>query len=626
MGVRKFLCWFLAAVLVMEFVLHYLICFWSHVEKVGMAIFGRSRVFVALWRVGMIVVEWAFEEAPPQPEPEPETLMSKAMDFGNEVVDWCYSLAVTKFMMVAYGCVGLLIAVVVWVTLRWFWRMMRVTSLKIRGVKGVTYSFEALRQGSTFGIGTIPSCQVAIQQPGTWSNKHVGYGIRVGDVLVTPTHVVRGWDTVVLANYNNGVEVQHLVNVGSPIESRMIADLSYIPIPERVWTTLAVKKAKIPKGTPGGVGVTVTGKPGSSFGSLRKTGIMGQVVYSGSTLPGMSGAAYTISDQVYGIHSGVSGNNNVGIGIRLVQEEMATMQFLKGESDLYTDEEVFLQDVPKKTGAAWTDSDLKKEAKRLRDLENEDWIQEHRAKGTLWSEMVEEKADDSDKIREARKNLAVAMNVLSNGSQIKLKTQGVDEETNVYRVVGRCDVNCAKQFDVMKTMINGLLDRVQALEIQSKKELQGEALTWSGVVKKTIKPTIDDEVKENEAEKPKKERTAPPKAVAFPCQCGVVCRSDSKLANHKVTCKFVGEAALGSNHNDSRKYVKQNRFLDPRTRSQSPKLKQSKKTSNSWERGSQSRLQEEFQSQMLAFQQETASTLKNLLKVMTGQNSVVTPN
>nr|UGO57168.1 MAG: hypothetical protein 1 [Riboviria sp.] len=186
-------------------------------------------------------------------------------------------------------------------------------SRSLRGISG-----EAARAGSAFvGGGGVPSYQVALYDSSSmFRSKFIGYGIRVADVLVTLGHVVRDVDVLVAT----GPGASQVISA-APARSLRFRDIVYYHMPSTWWSTLGVKSAnKVelpPEQAMGHMSVAITGREGRSEGVLKpSTQYVGKVQYSGSTVPGYSGAAYvdSITGKVAGIHQGVDNNTERNIG------------------------------------------------------------------------------------------------------------------------------------------------------------------------------------------------------------------------------------------------------------------------------------------------------------------------
>nr|UGO57122.1 MAG: hypothetical protein 1 [Riboviria sp.] len=240
-------------------------------------------------------------------------------------------------------------------------RVLRRMSYRLRGIK-----FEAMMEGSELMNGKeIPACQVEIWTPGLLCSSFQGYGIRVNNFLVVPTHVLRNCTQVLLGGKES------VVVSSKPIASRLNSDVSYIMVSEETWSRLGVAKAKMAKKMMP-VLVSCTGRNGTSSGMLRMSSVKGMVTYLGSTVPGMSGAAYYVSNVVHGIHSGVAGAVNIGVTAQLITTELKAMVSIKGESPIGNEAD---QDVHMIRGKVkgWKSEDLEQDALNAWEAGEEDW-------------------------------------------------------------------------------------------------------------------------------------------------------------------------------------------------------------------------------------------------------------
>lgn len=183
--------------------------------------------------------------------------------------------------------------------------------LRIRGYD-VIYC-ESMQPGSIFNpLITMPNCQVEIRKPGMLLDTFVGYGVRYKNVLITPLHVA----TQAL---DNGVVMLRHGNQSQLVRtelrpSQICSDLVYMHVSDAVWASLGVSSARMMKLMQTGLSVTVCGSKGSSIGVATPSYDLKHILqFTGSTVAGYSGAAYTHNGSVYGIHVGSSTNYNIGI-------------------------------------------------------------------------------------------------------------------------------------------------------------------------------------------------------------------------------------------------------------------------------------------------------------------------
>lgn len=178
----------------------------------------------------------------------------------------------------------------------------------LRGVHVVRC--EAMQNGSYFEGGTrIPSYQVEIYNAGALIDGFVGYGLRYDDILVVPTHVITAAGGSPLLK-GRGKKV--LLDNDTPIQSTLVNDVSYYKLSAKIWAILGVQSADSVHAPNRPEKARIVGHKGSSMGMVSKSRIPHVLRFTGSTLPGYSGAAYELNGKVVGIHSGESNGDNTG--------------------------------------------------------------------------------------------------------------------------------------------------------------------------------------------------------------------------------------------------------------------------------------------------------------------------
>lgn len=185
-------------------------------------------------------------------------------------------------------------------------------SFKVRGIQG-----ESARPGSQIVDDQTawPNCQVLLYEAGPlWSN-FIGCGVRVGDWLVTYSHVVQGVDKLVAKTPKGSF----LVNAGRVLSGRL-PDVCYYQLSSALWSQMGTQSAnKLPvpeqmalRAQP----AMVWSKEGYTQGTLAPLHLGKlKMEYSGTTQPGFSGAPYMggpNNAKVLGLHQGVQEGHNVG--------------------------------------------------------------------------------------------------------------------------------------------------------------------------------------------------------------------------------------------------------------------------------------------------------------------------
>lgn len=197
-------------------------------------------------------------------------------------------------------------------------------------VRGVyVYRGEAMVEGSSFSpVRLKPMFQVEIYSPGTIVDTFLGYGLRLGDVLVLPMHVYYAASGTELLLAGNKGKVVLTIN---PISSRRVSDVGYVPLEPKVWSKMGVAVASVLEASNRPLAVSITGREGISNGYANKEKTPFILRYNGSTAPGYSGAAYVSNGAAYGMHLGESNGVNVGVSLEALMYEIKTL--IKGESN-----------------------------------------------------------------------------------------------------------------------------------------------------------------------------------------------------------------------------------------------------------------------------------------------------
>lgn len=337
-----------------------------------------------------LVVEEVPSPKPVKPEPVKIDIESLIQQSYSEVINSVYLMIgwiiINKYTVI-FMCILSLITLALY---RRFLRHMVSRRYKkivwwLRGVDTATpsYRVESIIPGSEFNPDmVIPSFQVEIHSSGTWTDKFVAYGVRFQDFLVTPRHVLDGVAKL-------GGELMLKTRRGSKIiraqvvDSIGLNDMAYVKIDSSVWADLGVTSPSFPKQLteiPSSI-VTCVGRLGGSSGSIKFTDFMGFWNYSGSTVPGMSGAAYFIGNVCYGIHQGVIGNINAGAMSLAIVEELKM---------LYNPEGVKMP----RSSSSPTSSDAREteyntpfqQPKKYTREDYEEYIKKKQAEGGLWAD------------------------------------------------------------------------------------------------------------------------------------------------------------------------------------------------------------------------------------------------
>lgn len=186
---------------------------------------------------------------------------------------------------------------------------------KIHGT--VPFEGESMQEGSMIdGTGELepPPSQVNLYSKGLFTTSFLGCGARVGTHLVTPFHVVKNEGTIIVEHPASGVRMELTAR---PIRSKSLMDMCYYQMSESWWSQLGARSAPT-KTLPDTLAMRATpavivSRNQSSYGSVRPLPlVVYKVTYTGSTVPGFSGALYMDGNRVLGMHQGTSGMSNVG--------------------------------------------------------------------------------------------------------------------------------------------------------------------------------------------------------------------------------------------------------------------------------------------------------------------------
>lgn len=421
----------------------------------------------------------------------------------------------------------------------------RRTVHSIRGIRQ-----EAMKPGSAFVSGKPLKCQVQIKLPGLLIDSHNGYGFRLGDYLVAPTHVVWEHDEVLL----QGPRGKYLITLPDMKKSKGITDVCYTLLPESLWANIGVSTVSIDTSAEQ---VTIHGQKGTSTGYLRKTNVLGQYSYTGSTVPGMSGSLYASQGKAIAMHMGANAINNLGVSLAMIQVDLHRLQkVFRPES---SDEQVYSNtDFTNQGGWQTTQlngymddvySQSQDEMDRLFEKEREvlakrtkeidDYLQSKRSEGTAWADMNEEEScfkskpksqarppppprgpftfdsykkhspgqDQIDiplmdmQILERIKNIEAVLKMKADACLLEAQTQSI--------------INIEERLSHIEIRV----DRDQGVKVQKAQHFQCDQCPTTCTTQANLDRhhMASHQVKETK----------------FPCyRCQVVCRTQAKLANH----------------------------------------------------------------------------------------------
>lgn len=191
---------------------------------------------------------------------------------------------------------------------------------------------EAMVDGSPFFDGETPDCQVKLYETGPFGlGKFLGCGLRYQNVLVAPIHVIKN-------NKEIGIEGKSksaLVGV-RVIPSSIHTDVCYMYVPEKVWSLIGTTSFKYNRPPLSSTVASCAGHKGVSSGTVSPSKQPYSLVYGGSTINGMSGAAYIADKTVLGMHLGRHGFFNMGVTVHLICKEVQSISWGEDTEDTNT--------------------------------------------------------------------------------------------------------------------------------------------------------------------------------------------------------------------------------------------------------------------------------------------------
>lgn len=471
---------------------------------------------------------------------------------------------------------------------------------RIQVFRGV--QFESVREGSAFRKAEIPNFQVAIKELGTWTDKHLGYGIRFNEYLVTPCHVVTdSAGELVKQLYLVGPKGKASVSVNIT-RSLAVDDLCYVYLESPTWSLLGASKAKWATKA-ATQHVTCTGASGQSSGRLQKTHVEWMMAYSGSTIPGMSGAAYCFQGMVEGLHQGASGSYNVGFSAVLVGRELSLL--CRSEDTGDTNKDVRVPRFQTGVGAAfWKEMEaMDNLSKKYADSKwAEDYAMDYDQKLVM--------SDDEESARKRQKPISVQLP--NEGVRVSLQSDGAP--TVSYSVMMTSD----EREYLLSLRAARVLERLEEVEgVLKRRDVRKEPASIQC-------PHCEVKCRSDEKfEQHMKNSHTPAASTSRKCElCGVECRSVVTLERHMINSHpqpVVGESAVPADTGLSGKTVKQSSFLGRRSNSRKNKRKSSPASSSSSTSSVGSPRLEESLSLLAVSQTNIEKCLKELLEATRGR-------
>lgn len=230
--------------------------------------------------------------------------------------------------------------------------------------------------------GRLPACQVQVLVERSGVQYIVGSGIRIENYLVTPAH---NFHSGMKSFISNGDKVIPITSV----ELHLAPDLVAYELSEKDWSQLMVSKAKLaPLNRSANVSITSACDSKYSISELKVGDLLGRCIYTGSTMPGFSGAAYMNGNSCVGMHQhgGAYGGGyealymyqRLKLALRRPDEDSA--EFFMNEYKHYTPRYEELEDnavvVRSQEGHYHlTTKDMMDRLKHLRERQSDDWAE-----------------------------------------------------------------------------------------------------------------------------------------------------------------------------------------------------------------------------------------------------------
>lgn len=545
------------ALIVFLFSAYYIVpWFWALFIVILKRIFGAALFIGDVPQGVKVFAEEIYQEVYPPPEKfwvkYIEYIPPSLMDLDSQIVGLVSIAIVGTFMLL-------------------FLMPFRKISYRIRGIKG-----ESMKEGSGFCTGSIPDYQVPLYQLGLFTKTFLGYGVRIQDWLVCPQHVYH-------AAGGNLLLGDTIISGNAKVHSRVVTDVLYISVSIDIWSRLGVARVKSWPKDLSNDAVAISGKEGTSFGMITRSMTHSLFSYSGSTLPGYSGAAYHKNSCFYGMHIGVIQEENVGVPSLLLRKEIACI--CAGEdthSSSYDQFKVKSVKIDKGYNLAAFDEQLKKayEQPINKDFSWEDEIEEplfdinrYKFEGAT-TERTDALIKYAEGLTPAEMDVLQALFSTMKNSKTQLITQNTESETVEIQVP-------VSPFVQMDRAMQSLKDRVSKLEEQ---------------VKELTKPL----------EKPKNKLDSVIADSKYQCDhCASAFKTLQGKAAHSRMIHLKGESKL--DYKDNLNKIKgngQRAFLGKSyQRPRSPILKTDLKSSNG----------NEVFTSLLKSQQDTQDLLKQLL-------------
>lgn len=281
----------------------------------------------AIWRIGVWIWEASVETLDVEPEPELTMLQRWGFVRLQSMIDRI-KIDLDFELTVYFGLMAGLVALMVL-----YWIICFVVNKGIRKflyrIRKIEMIEEAMQVGSEFRSAEKghPKCQLAFMVPGLLSDVHQAYGVRFPGCVVTAKHALSpfvGRELILVGP--TGVKVLWKVAFE---ESRVFPDVAYCIINNNVLAKLGLQIVSVSQSTLSNpIDAEAYGQEGKTVGQARKNpDASGLVIYTGSTVPGMSGGGIFSNGALVGIHMGSMGGYNISACAAWIRSETKQLGF-----------------------------------------------------------------------------------------------------------------------------------------------------------------------------------------------------------------------------------------------------------------------------------------------------------
>lgn len=317
---------------------------------------------------------------------KPKTLTEKVKEYRQEAFKTAYDefhRAVTLENEYINIVITVIVAMILCIlTLIAIMKLVAGSTRRITGC--CDFRGESKMPGSEFTRGKHPSYQVEIFKIGRLMDTFLGFGLRYKEVLAVPRHVIRDQTQLKVKGTNGSV----LIDV-SPVGSDLISDLVYISLKPKVWSVIGAKSFNNTNPTLTAKQASCCGLEGYSIGKVSAARTPYILTYTGSTISGMSGAAYYAGSQageVLGMHLGTDHATNIGVTVHVLTKEIDSIMWGEDSEDVNV---LKLTSGPK-IKPSWTIEDIDKRLAGHKAPNYDEILEEQRATGGAWADMVGE--------------------------------------------------------------------------------------------------------------------------------------------------------------------------------------------------------------------------------------------